>query len=232
MFNVTLPPATFIWNTSPSADWINAVEFVMLPLVTTRPVAAVLLRSVRPLPVCRMLPRFKTLAPLPVKLTATAEPETDKVAPAATLPVSLVVSVCALLTVPLRMSKEVADAPGAAKANDSEAITGTRDRRLAVGWAVVLGVTSVGRGNAIEVMVGWRSLVGIGGIGMQRSRAPPFFITFCFNDAEVSPSVVRSGRQHAETSELGLQHSGRRSRRSMLSKRAECSERPVKGSLR
>ncbi len=64
------------------------VELVALPLVIVRPVTPVLSRIARPVPVCSSVPRFVSVALLPVMVTAFVPPLT------VSDPVSVIVPVC------------------------------------------------------------------------------------------------------------------------------------------
>ncbi len=67
---------------------MSAVEFVLLPLLTMRPVTPVLSRIARPVPVCSSVPRLVNVALLPETVTAFVPPLT------VSDPVSVIVPVC------------------------------------------------------------------------------------------------------------------------------------------
>src|ERR1700722_19972219 len=102
--------------TSPSADWITALELMALPLVIVSPVTPVLSRMARPVPVCSRVPRFVNVALFPVMVPAFVPP------PTVSDPVSVIVPVCpapeprvcAVVDGPVIL-KFAADAPDSAK---------------------------------------------------------------------------------------------------------------------
>ncbi len=113
---MTLAGDLFIWITSPSADWIKALELAALPLVIVSPATPVLSRIARPVPVCSRVPRLVRVALLPVMVTAFVLPLTVSDPVAVIVPVcpALEPRVCALVDGAV-MLKFAADAPDLVK---------------------------------------------------------------------------------------------------------------------